>query len=159
MPQRGNTSKGERNISTVPVRLWKPEVSLRRKNPDRMNAKSFIYDMLEVGKLFGPHAVLLISDDDKAKVPLGLAAATLQASILMHLEYKVRLPDYNFVVGTRHSLIPSVYGVSDINLKGEVTCLGDTFIRIRSGKQPTHKLMACMSCSIITFQRAGCPLS
>ena len=96
---------------------------------------SFIQDMWrEVTKLFGPRAVLFISSDEKAKVPLGFAAATLQASLLMHLEYKVKLPDYSFVVATRHKLNPSVYGVCDVNLKGEVTYSGDTFIQTRSEK-------------------------
>ena len=96
---------------------------------------SFIQDMWrEVTKLFGPRAVLFISSDEKAKVPLGFAAATLQAPLLMHLEYKVKLPDYSFVVATRHKLNPSVYGVCDVNLKGEVTYSGDTFIQTRSEK-------------------------
>ena len=78
--------------------------------------------------------MLFVSNDDKARVPLGLAAASLPSPILMHLEYKVRLPDHDFVVGARHKLIPSVYGICDINAKGEVTYSGDTFIRVRSGK-------------------------
>lgn len=93
-----------------------------------MYAKSFIDDMPELGKLFGPHNVLLISNDTKS------TAATLQARNLMHLEYKARFLDYNFVVDACHNLIPSVCGVYDINLKGEVAYSGDTFIRIRSGK-------------------------
>ena len=52
----------------------------------------------------------------------------------MHLEYKVKLPDHSFVVATRHKLNPSVYGICDVNLKGEVTYPGGTFIRIRNGK-------------------------
>ena len=134
VPRRGNTSEGQRHVNTVPVKLLRPEASLRKKNPDRMYAKSFVDDMFEVAKLFGPHAVLFMSNDDKCKVPLGLAAATLQAPLLMHLDYKVQLPDHSFAIGTAHKLIPSVYGVCNINQKGEVTYSGDTFIRIRSGK-------------------------
>ena len=134
MPRRGNTAEGKRHVQTVPVKLLRPESSLRKKNPDRMFAASFINDMFEVARQFGPQAALFISNDDKARVPLGLAAASLQAPILMHLEYKVRLPDHDFVVGNRHKLIPSVYGVCEINDKGDVTYSGDTFIRIRSGK-------------------------
>ena len=52
----------------------------------------------------------------------------------MHLEYKVTLPDHNFVVGPLHTLIPSIYGVCNITPKGEVSYSSDTFIRIRSGK-------------------------
>ena len=99
-----------------------------------MYPKYFITDMHEVAKLFGPDAVLSISNDDIAKVPLGLAAATLQEPLLMHLECKVKLPDHSFVVARCHKLNPLVCGVCDVNLKGEVTYSGDNFIRIGSGK-------------------------
>ena len=118
----------------MPVKLLRPEASLRIRNVDQMYAKSFIDHVREVAKLFGPQPLLFISNDEKAKVPLGLAAATLQASLLMHLEYKVKLKDHSFVVATHHKLNPSVYGVCDFNLKGEVTYSGDTFIRIGNGK-------------------------
>ena len=81
--------------------------------------------MLKFGKLFGFRAVLFILNNNKVKVPLVLAPTTLPAPILMHLEYKVRLPDLNIVMGTHHKLIPSVYGVCDIKLNGEVTYLGE----------------------------------
>ena len=132
--RRGNTSEGKRHFSTVPLKLLRSEASLRKKNVDRINAKSFIDDMCEVAKLFGLHAVLFISNDNKAKVSLRLAAATVQTPLLMPLEYKIRLPDHSFVVATRHKWNPSVYGVCGVNLKGEVTYPGDTFIRTRSGK-------------------------
>ena len=75
-----------------------------------------------------------MSNDDKARVALGLATASLQSPLLMHLDYKVRLPDHTFVVGERHTLIPSVYGIHDLNKKDELTYSGETFIRIRSSK-------------------------
>ena len=52
----------------------------------------------------------------------------------MHIDYKVRLPDHNFVVGPRHKIIPSVYGVCNILESGKVSYSGNTFIRLRSGK-------------------------
>nr|XP_047139053.1 uncharacterized protein LOC124814973 [Hydra vulgaris] len=48
LPRRGNTSEGKKHVSTVPVKLLRPENSMRKKNDDRMFAKSFIDDMLEV---------------------------------------------------------------------------------------------------------------
>ena len=95
----------------MPVELLRPEVSLRKKNLGRMYPKSFTNDMLLVRKLFDPQAVLFISYDDKDKATLVLAAATLQAPILVNLEYKLGLPDHNFVVGARHNLISSVCGI------------------------------------------------
>ena len=58
-----------------------------------MFAKSFMDDLINVCKFFGPQSFLFLSNDNKARVPLGLAAASLQASILMDMEYKVRLPE------------------------------------------------------------------
>ena len=58
-----------------------------------MFAKSFMDDRINVCKLFGPQSVLFLSNDDQVRMPLRLAAASLQAAILMHMEYKVRLPD------------------------------------------------------------------
>ena len=58
---------------------------------------------------------------------LDLAAAPIQSPMLMSLNYKVRLPDHSFVVGERHSLIPSVYGVCDIKEKGRLTYSGGTY--------------------------------
>ena len=37
-----NTSEEKRHVSTVPVRLRRPENTLREKNPDRLFEKSFI---------------------------------------------------------------------------------------------------------------------
>ena len=103
-----------------------------------MYAKAFFDDMMSISELLGSNVVNFLSNDDKARVALGLAAASLQAPILMHLDYRVRLPDHDFVIGTKHKLIPSVYGLCDIAPKdGRVTYSGDTFVRIRSGKHDT----------------------
>ena len=83
-----------------------------------MFAKSFMDDLLDVCELFGPKSVLVLSNDDEARVKLGLAAASLPTPMLMSLDYKVRLPDHSIIVGEHHSFIPSVYGVCDINEKG-----------------------------------------
>ena len=80
-------------------------------------------DLFDVCELFGPKLVVVLSIDDKARVKLGLAAASLQSPMLMRLDYKVRLPDHSFVVGERHSLIPSVYGKE----KGRLTYSGGTY--------------------------------
>jgi len=43
-----------------------------------------------------------------------------------------------FVIGKKHKLIPSVYGLCDIAPKdGKATYSGEIFIRIRSGKHDT----------------------
>lgn len=57
----------------------------------------------------------------------------------MHMNYRIQLPDHDWVVGEKHRLIPSVYGFINIkkNLLEDhkaVTYSGPTFIAIRSGK-------------------------
>ena len=99
-----------------------------------MFAKSLTDDMKNLEAWFGPDVYMYVSIDDKARVALGQPAANLQSPILMHLDYKVRLPDHNFVVGKRHTLIPSVMAECVVNQDGKVTYSGKTFIRVRSGK-------------------------
>ena len=59
-----------------------------------------------------------MSIDDKARVALGYATATLQVPIFMCLDYE---PDISFVVGERHNLTPSVNDVCNVSKKGVVT--------------------------------------
>lgn len=62
-----------------------------------MFAKSVINDIFIIPKIFGPEAVTFLSNDDKTRNPLDLDAATLETPILMHLGYKVKLPNHSFV--------------------------------------------------------------
>lgn len=55
------------------------------------------------------------------------------------MDYKVSLPDHDWVVAERHKLIPSVYALMKIkdSMQGDkhaVTYSGPTYIGIRSGK-------------------------
>ncbi len=40
---------------------------------------------------------------------IGITAAKIQAPMLLHMQYQVKLPDHDWVVATGHKLIPSVY--------------------------------------------------
>ncbi|KAJ8684545.1 hypothetical protein QAD02_020337 [Eretmocerus hayati] len=89
--------------------------------------------------MLGPGQVGFISQDDKAKVPIGLTAAKKQAPLLMHVEYMVNLLDHDFVIAARHELIPSVSAGIVIKPNGlgspEAVSYSDpTYISIRSGK-------------------------
>lgn len=72
-------------------------------------------------------------------MPIGKTAVQKQAPFLMHLEYRVRLPDHDWVVAEKHKLIPSVYAGIKISERGmgkpeAVSYSGPTYIAIRSGK-------------------------
>ena len=52
LPRTGNTSEGYRHVQTVPVKLTRPENILHIKNKDRMFAKSFTDDLMNVCNFF-----------------------------------------------------------------------------------------------------------
>lgn len=60
----------------------------------------------------------MISQDDKARVPLGITAANKHRPILMHMEYRHSLPDHS----------------NHTNHTNLVTYSGPTYVAIRSGK-------------------------
>lgn len=100
-----------------------------------------------MASVLGPREVCFISQDDKARVAIGLTAAQKQAPILMHVEYRVRLPDHDWVVESKHKLIPSVYVGIDIKPDGlgkieAVGYSGPTYIAVRSGKHSSSTAIA-----------------
>ena len=64
--------------------------------------------------MFWPDSALLLSIDDKTKVPIGITAATKQAPMVMHMIYEIRLPDHDVAIATSYKLIPSAYVACEI---------------------------------------------
>ena len=54
--------------------------------------------------------------------------------MLMNIQCRIRLPDHDFAVGSRHLLCPSVVAVNKIDGCGHVGYSGETYIGIRSQK-------------------------
>lgn len=139
LPRKSNTSEAKRHVVTVPVKLSRPEADHHKAHPDQNFCVSSIRSLETVASVLGPDKVIYLSQDDKARVPIGLTAANKQAPLLMHVEYKVSLPDHDFVNASQHKLIPSVYAICEIkpNEMGRpeaVTYSGPTYIAIRSAK-------------------------
>ena len=97
----------------------------------------------EIAVLMGKNNVAIISQDDKAHIPLGIPAANRQSAILMTMEYPVILPDHTFVVSTKHKLIPSVYATREIKEDGLIYS-GPTHAAIRSLKHDKADAFSCM---------------
>ncbi|KAJ8687960.1 hypothetical protein QAD02_024398 [Eretmocerus hayati] len=139
IPKRSNSEEGKRHVKTVPVKLCRAQNDLHAKHIDRPFCHATIRALETLASILGPQQAIFLSQDDKARVPIGITAAKLQSPMLMHLEYKVSLPDHDFVVAAKHKLIPSVYApiVIEPNNKGRadaVSYSGPTYIAIRSGK-------------------------
>src|SRR5205823_10564962 len=52
---------------------------------------------------------VIISQDNKAKIPLGIPAVKRIFQTMQSSREPVTLPDYNFLIGMQQKLIPSVY--------------------------------------------------
>lgn len=109
MPRRADSIEGRRHKEALPIKLLRPENSLMRDHGDSHFATATIKYLKDFAVLMGSEAVFFLSQDDKARVPIGLTAARKQAPLMMHLEYRIQLPDHDWVVAERHKLIPSVY--------------------------------------------------
>lgn len=108
LPRRVNTREGKRHVHTVPVKLMKPSNDEHKYHDDSRFCFRSIENSKQVAALLGPKQVLVISVDDKAKVPLGLTAAKCQSTMAMNLEHKVSLPDHDFAIASQHKLVPAV---------------------------------------------------
>lgn len=74
----------------------------------------------------------------------------------MKMDYRIKLPDHDWVVASRHKLIPSVYAALQIK-NSKVTYSGPTYIAVRSGKHDsstayTHALDLVRLQSLESFQ-------
>lgn len=139
LPKRSTTLEGKRHVSTVPVKLLKAQNDFHAKHIDTQFCTATLRHLEELSSLLGPSEVCFLSQDDKSRVPIGITAANKQSPLLMHVEYRVSLPDHDWVIAARHKLIPSVYAGIQIKPNGlgtreAVGYTGPTYIAIRSGK-------------------------
>ena len=89
----------------------------------------------DLAEIFSDEHVFFPSQDDKARVPIGLPVSEKQDVILMHLEYKMSFPDHDFPIGKQHKLIPSVYASCKCQKNDPaISYSGPTYIAIRSVK-------------------------
>lgn len=138
LPRCSRSNDAKKHINTVPVRLLRAKNDEHRAHVDTNFAASTIRHLEELSSFLGPNAVSFISQDDKARVPIGITAANKQSPMIMHVDYRVTLPDHDWVVANKHKLIPSVYAGISIqpNKCGDRSAVGysgPTYIGIRYG--------------------------
>lgn len=138
LPRSSVTQGGKRYVTTASVRLYSAQSDSHKDHPDGRFCTASIRYLESLASMLAPKQVYFISQDDKARTPIGLKAAQKQSPILMHFEYKVTLLD-DWVIAERHKLIPSIYAGIIIKPQGlgypeAVTYSGNTYVAIRSGK-------------------------
>lgn len=141
LPRKSKSTEGKRHVNCAPVKLVKSQNDQHAKHPDTNFAKASIRGIEEISSILGDSEVCFLSIDAKARVPIGITAANKQAPFLMHVEYKVKLPDHDFVKAPQHKLIPDVFAGIKINNTPElfgdskaVSYSGPTYIAVRSAK-------------------------
>ena len=102
LPRNQWSIEGKRHVTTAPVKLYKSQNSKHASHPSTKFARASIRSLEELAAILSPAEVTFHSQDDKAKVPVGLTAANKQAPTLMHMEYQVTLPDHDFVMAPKH---------------------------------------------------------
>ena len=147
LPGNHRSIEGKKHVTTAPVKLYKSQNSKHALHPSTKFARASIRSLEELAAILGPAEVTFHSQDDKAKVPVGLNAANKQAPMLMHMEYQVTLPDHDFVVAPKLKLISSVIGdmklVKSKDLTNDaVTYSGATYVGIRGAKHSASSAFA-----------------
>ncbi|KAJ8886003.1 hypothetical protein PR048_012209 [Dryococelus australis] len=120
LPRRTDTREAKCHVVTVPVKLSHPEADHHKAHQDQYFCVASIRSLETVASVLDPHSMNFLSHDDKACVPIGLIAENKQAPLVMHIEFKVSLPDHDF---------PNEMGWPEA-----VSYSGPTYIAIRSGK-------------------------
>ncbi|GBB92223.1 hypothetical protein RclHR1_19880003 [Rhizophagus clarus] len=78
-----------------------------------------------------PQDIMLISQDDKAKVPLGMAAIGQTFKAIQTINEFVSVPDHDFPKASKHKLIPSVYLLINPSNSNNSLCSSKVQIFIR----------------------------
>ena len=117
MPKRSASTEGKRHIETVPVRLCKSQNDASTKHEDADFCFSHAKDLNFIAAILGSEETIFISPDYKAIVKLGIIAAKLQTAMVLHLSYRVRLPNHDYIVASKHHLIPSIMPFFQLMIK------------------------------------------
>jgi hypothetical protein len=138
-PKNSKTAEGKRHVNTVKVRLRRPDTTGRDFHMDTWFCQASIRNLTELATMLNPRQVCLLSVDDKCRIPIGVAAVGKQSPLLMSSEYRLEMPDHDFVKAPRHKLIPSVTAAIQIQ-DGKfgnwqnISYSGPTYVAVRNGK-------------------------
>lgn len=141
LPRASATIEGRRHFNCAPIRTCSIQRIKRSEHPDQHFAMASIKHFKGLAELFGPNSIFIFAQDDKARVPIGVPAIQRPVRVTMHVQYKLTLPDHDFVIADRHKLIPSIYGALEVQ-NGSVTYNGPTYCAIRSGKHDKSTAMS-----------------
>ena len=135
----GTCQLGKRQIHMAPAKLYKSQNFKTSSHVSTKFAHSSTGALEEITAILGPYEVTFHSIDGKAKRPVGITGAKKQTPLLMDMKNQVTFPDHDFVVSSKHDLIPSVKGDQNFIESKDLTTdavsySSPTQIAIRSAK-------------------------
>ncbi|CAB4490217.1 unnamed protein product [Rhizophagus irregularis] len=107
-PRHSNTKEAKRHHHPAQIRLAAVGRNEMSDHVDEHYCLASIKGIKSFASAFSQN-VVLISQDDKAKVPLGIAAVGKTFKAIQTVNEPVSVPDHDFPKGSKHKLIPSVY--------------------------------------------------
>ena len=104
LPRNHRTIEGKRHVKAAPVKLYKAQNSKHASHAGTKFARYTIRSIEEIAAILGPAEVVFHSQDDKAKVLIGLTAAKKQSPLIMHMKYQISLQYHDFIVAPNHKV-------------------------------------------------------
>ena len=101
IPGTAASQDGRRNATRVPVKLRKAKNILLNGHVNADFAFAMKRQTSDIVSLFGSDNIFVLSVVDKAKAPIAVTAVAKQAPLIMHVSYKIGLPDHDFVKATK----------------------------------------------------------
>ncbi|CAF1244319.1 unnamed protein product [Adineta steineri] len=146
MPNRALSHDGKKHVVTVPIRLRKLQgIALPPPHEDCHFTAAALRHIKDLAGIFGNDCVFYLTQDTKSKVSIGRPSAKGQAPLIMHMDYEISSVEPQATsTMTNHQLKPCVYAASLIDEAGLISCVGPTYVSIRSAKHDriTHETHA-----------------
>ncbi|CAF1564363.1 unnamed protein product, partial [Adineta steineri] len=146
MPNRALSHDGKKHVVTVPIRLRKLQgIALPPPHEDCHFTAAALRHIKDLAGIFGNDCVFYLTQDTKSKVSIGRPSAKGQALLIMHMDYEISSAEPQATsTMTNHQLKPCVYAASLIDEAGLISCVGPTYVSIRSAKHDriTHETHA-----------------
>ncbi|GBC47991.2 uncharacterized protein LOC106141435 [Rhizophagus irregularis DAOM 181602=DAOM 197198] len=108
LPSRSNSIAARAHHHPANIAIASVSRDEKKEHSDEHYCLASVKGAKQFAALFPTHSVI-ISQDDKAKVPLGIPAVGRTFKTMQSFRELVRLPDHDFPIGMQQKLIPSVY--------------------------------------------------
>ncbi|CAG8839784.1 36143_t:CDS:2, partial [Gigaspora margarita] len=130
LPRYPNSHQAKHHRYPVQIKVSAVSRSEMKFHVDEHYCLTSVKMVREFAAIFANHS-LIISQDDKAKVGLGVPAVGRTFKSIQSLSKPVAVSDHDFLCGAKQKLIPSVYLIINPENTSETLCQGQLSIYIR----------------------------